>query len=311
MIRTLLFTTLTILVGGRMNEYIPQLNITDYVSVSENTLEMSSIPNEFTWQEQNGINYLTKNLNQHIPSYCGSCWAHGSISALSDRIKIMRKAKFPDINLSIQFLLNCQFGGSCMGGDHLATYKAIHDYGHIPFEDCMIYQACSSDSKEKACANTNDFICEPINICRTCDTFSNYGGKCVSINTYPNATISKYGAVRGADNMKNEIIENGPIACGINAAEIDEYHGGILDVPNAKKTINHIISIVGWGYDESIDKQYWIIRNSWGSYWGEMGFMRLVLGDNQLGIERSCAWAIPGEWTDINSPCNEDGSNCT
>ena len=111
--------------------------------------------------------------------------------------------------------------------------------------------------------------------------------------------------------MKSEIIENGPIACGINAIEIEEYHGGILDVPNARKTINHIISIVGWGYDAEIDKQYWIIRNSWGSYWGEMGFMRLVVGDNQLGIERSCAWAIPGEWTEMNSPCNEDGSNCT
>ena len=198
-----------------------------------------------------------------------------------------------------------------MGGDHLAAYKAIRDYGKIPFEDCMIYQACSSDSKEKACANTNDFICEPINICRTCDTFSKYGGKCVPINYYPNATISSFGAVKGAENMKAEILENGPIACGINAAEIDNYHGGILDVPKAKKMINHIISIVGWGYDVNIDKQYWIIRNSWGSYWGELGFMRLVLGENQLGIEKTCAWAIPGTWTEYNVPCNEDGSNCT
>ncbi len=168
MMKTLLFATFAMMVGGRINEYIPQLNNTDYLR--ETALEVSTLPNEFTWQEQNGINYLTKNLNQHIPVYCGSCWAHGSVSALSDRIKIMRKATFPDINLSIQFLLNCQYGGSCMGGDHLAAYKAIHDYGNIPFEDCMVYQACSSDSKEKACANKNDFICEPINICRTCDT---------------------------------------------------------------------------------------------------------------------------------------------
>ena len=163
MIRILILTTLIMMVGGRMNEYIPQINETDYLI--PNQLETSEQPKAFSWDEQNGINYLTKNLNQHIPSYCGSYWAHGSVSALSDRIKIMRKAKFPDINLSVQFLLNCQFGGSCMGGDHLAAYKAIHDYGKIPFEDCMVYQACSSDSNEKACANTNDFICEPINIC--------------------------------------------------------------------------------------------------------------------------------------------------
>ena len=40
-------------------------------------------------------------------SDCGSCWAMGTTSALSDRIKMMRKASFPDINLSPQVLINC------------------------------------------------------------------------------------------------------------------------------------------------------------------------------------------------------------
>lgn len=38
---------------------------------------------------------------------CGSCWAHGSVSSLADRIKIARGAVGDDINLSIQFVLNC------------------------------------------------------------------------------------------------------------------------------------------------------------------------------------------------------------
>ena len=108
----------------------------------------------------------------------------------------------------------------------------------------------------------------------------------------------------------SEIYNNGPVACGINANKILEYTGGIMNVPHDLKIIDHIISIVGWGYDEKLDKQYWIIRNSWGEYWGERGFMRLVAGENQLGTEKSCAWAIPNTWTDNNYPCFEDGSNC-
>ncbi len=307
MIKFLLLLTGLFGVTARFNEFVPVLDAEPYQV--QHAID-TSLPPSFSWSNVDNVNYLTKNLNQHIPVYCGSCWAHGSISSLADRIKIMRKAAWPDINLSIQFLLNCRMGGSCNGGDHLATYKAIHDYGSIPYDDCMIYQACSIDSKEEGCSDKKMFECTSTNICKTCDTFTANGGTCSPILQYPNATIASYGAVRDSDNMMAEIYKNGPIACGINAEQIVEYTGGVLDVPHALKMINHIISIVGWGYDATIDKQYWIIRNSWGSYWGELGFMKLVLGENQLGIEKSCAFAIPGNWTINNVPCYEDGSNC-
>lgn len=67
----------------------------------------ADIPKNFWWGNVNGVNYLTYQRNQHIPIYCGACWAFSATSALSDRIKIKRKAQWPDVILSPQVLISC------------------------------------------------------------------------------------------------------------------------------------------------------------------------------------------------------------
>ena len=68
--------------------------------IKDPLVPMDDLPTQKLWNNVDGTSYLTNIRNQHVPTYCGSCWAHAATSALSDRIKIARKAAWPDINIS-------------------------------------------------------------------------------------------------------------------------------------------------------------------------------------------------------------------
>lgn len=104
-----------------------------------------SLPSNWFWGNISGVDYLTVVKNQHIPQYCGSCWAEASTSAISDRIKIMRKAAFPEITISPQVLLSCDVSYSdfgCHGGDGITAYEYIAA-NNITDESCSVYQVSS------------------------------------------------------------------------------------------------------------------------------------------------------------------------
>lgn len=128
-------------------------------TVVRSALDNVDIPDTFVWNNVKGVNYLTNIKNQHIPQYCGSCWAQASTSALSDRIKIARNATWPDVNISPQVVISCSTNDNgCNGGDGLSAYEFMK-YNEITDETCSIYQARG---------NTNGIDCAPINICKDC-----------------------------------------------------------------------------------------------------------------------------------------------
>jgi cathepsin X len=271
-------------------------------------LDLADLPDNFHWGNVNGKSFLTRDLNQHIPQYCGSCWAHASMSSLADRIKIARGGRGAEIQLSIQYILNCgtDTAGSCHGGSALRTFTWIHENGFIPYETCQPYLACSEESTLGFCPYV-DTSCSAINTCRTCTP----EGDCFEIDVFPNATVAEYGSYKHqVDAVKAEIFARGPVAAGLWGAPLGDYQGGIFDDVTAPTHMTHAVSIVGWGKDEEGDRQYWIVRNSWGNYWGEMGYFRILMGQNVLGIESHIVWATPGSFTEVNTPCDEDGSNC-
>ena len=90
----------------------------------------------------------------------------------------------PDINLSIQYILNCatDVAGSCHGGSAPGVYEFIKEVGSVPFDTCQPYLACSAESTEGFCSNV-DTQCTPENTCVTCNTFSGFpfNGKCKAV----------------------------------------------------------------------------------------------------------------------------------
>lgn len=240
-------------------------------------LSTDDLPKAFSWGNAHSSGHLTKSLNQHLPHYCGSCFAHSAVSSLADRIAIARaraRAKgdidddmATEINLSVQFILNCgsNVAGSCHGGSASGVFQFIHDNGFIPYDDCQPYMACSSDSQEGFCQHV-DTSCNPLNTCRTCWP----GRGCTAVTTFPNATVAEWGVYRDPSDIfpiLAEIFARGPVKASVDARPLVNYTGGIIwDAPEYRSTThNHGVSIVGWDHDEDLDQSYWIVRNSWGS----------------------------------------------
>ena len=89
--------------------------------------------------------------------------------------------EYSEINLSVQFLLNCS-PMSCHGGSALHAYEFIQKFGYVPYDTCQSYIACSGESEEGFCPHV-DTSCSALNICKTCTRDANGVGHCQAVST--------------------------------------------------------------------------------------------------------------------------------
>merc|ERR1712159_395912 len=97
------------------------------------------------------------------------------------------------------------------------------------------------------------------------------------------------GSPRNETELRRWIAQNGPLSIGIDATVMQSYTGGI-SCPSFSTCpgweLDHGVLITGWGTDAN-GTDYWMVKNSWNTDWGEEGYYRICRGKtSDKGIER-------------------------
>lgn len=99
--------------------------------------------------------------------------------------------------------------------------------------------------------------------------------------------------------IQKALLKIGPLGAGINAKYLQFYRGGVLDSSDCNSDLTHAVVIVGYGVEETKEgkQEYWILKNEWGSFWGEKGYFRLrkTEGEGMCGINTYVSTAILDE----------------
>ncbi|MDH4366683.1 MAG: DUF333 domain-containing protein [Dehalococcoidia bacterium] len=214
------------------------------------------LPASFDWRNKDGQNWMTPVKDQGV---CGSCWAFATVGTVEPQYNIFANDPTLDLDLSEQYLVSCSGCGDCGGGYEGCALGVVQDDG-IPDEACFPYTATDS----------------------TC------AGKCFdwSHRLY---TIDDTGSV--ADNItaiKEYLIDKGPLVARMG---VGPEFGGYFDSNGTYRCsidsgINHVVVIVG--YDEAED--CWIVKNSWGTAWGDDGYFKV--GCSECAIESNVDYAV-------------------
>lgn len=246
---------------------------------------VQDFPTSLDYSNYKNTNILSWVVNQHLPKYCGSCYAQAAVSSFADRINkmVVDSGSFEPtgkVTLSVQQVLNCGIGTCYVGGSSLAVFDFFVKNYAVPW-GCAEYTATS----------LLEASCSPIQICSTCLALDKPCQAVEPVKYY----AEDWGYITGPDQMKDQILNHGPIACSVMVTgKFWNWPGkGILSESNWRVTLNHAVAVVGWGYDTDSKTEYWIMRNTWGTMWADQGFAKVQMWKDNFGIESDCGYILP------------------
>ena len=221
----------------------------------------AELPKAIDWRDHGALNAVK---NQ---GHCGSCWTFSSTGSMEAHHYLkygMMK------NLSEQQLVDCAGAFNNMGCNGGLPSQA--------FEYLMYAGGHTNETTYKYTAVT--------------------GKKCLFHKSEAVAKVKAVNNITALDEMelKRAVGLVGPVSIAFQVAKDFRYYKkGVYDgtCDTGPADVNHAVVAVGYGKDHAHDKEYWTVRNSWGTSWGQAGYFKIAYGKNKCGLSDCAAYPTP------------------
>jgi len=215
----------------------------------ERNLQSITIPSSWDWRLYGAV------TNVKSQGACGACWAFTAAANIEGQYAIKYRKL---MNFSVQQMLDCSYGDSgCQGGIMNSAYDYISRAGGLQTDSSYSYIG--------------------------------YRGSCNFNPALAVARVTGYQFAPSTDETQIMafLYSRGPLGITMNANNLQFYRGGVISGPysSCPYAPNHGVTIVGYG-NTPAGTPYWVIKNSFGSGWGEGGYFRIVRNIGLCGINQ-------------------------